>query len=73
MMTETDPVSETSCFLFFRIWDYGKSPKPTNSVSFLLIHKWNLNSNEYILDFPDSSLQAHVILLQYTRTSLLII
>jgi hypothetical protein len=27
LMTETDPVSETSCFLFSRIQDVGKSPK----------------------------------------------
>jgi hypothetical protein len=27
LRTETDPVSETSRFLFSRIWDDGKSPK----------------------------------------------
>jgi hypothetical protein len=30
-MTETDPVSETSCFLVSRIPEYGKSPKSSNS------------------------------------------
>jgi hypothetical protein len=28
LRTETDPVSETSCFLFSRIHNNGKSPKP---------------------------------------------
>jgi hypothetical protein len=27
LRTETDPISETSCFLFSRIPDNGKSPK----------------------------------------------
>jgi hypothetical protein len=33
-----DPISETSCFLFSRIPDDGKSPKPSNSecVSFVI-------------------------------------
>jgi hypothetical protein len=31
LRTETDPVSETSCFLVPRIPDDGKSPNPSNS------------------------------------------
>jgi hypothetical protein len=32
LRTETDPVSETSCFLFSRMPDDGKVQKPSNSV-----------------------------------------
>jgi hypothetical protein len=31
LRTETDQTSETSCFLFSRIWDDGKVQNPSNS------------------------------------------
>jgi hypothetical protein len=46
MITETDPVLETLCFLLFRIQDDGKSPEPSN---FLMLYIVVRTLYEYIL------------------------